>query len=80
MSEPTDTLHLSNLDDRVTQRHLYEICCNAGPIKRVTINDSSRNIFAFVQYESRVSPDHMQCCTTLMLAKDYKLTGSLYCS
>ncbi|KAK9811916.1 hypothetical protein WJX72_012365 [[Myrmecia] bisecta] len=54
--QPTDTLYLGNLDPAVTKRQLYEICCQAGPILRITLPDDEKapgihRGFAFCQYK-----------------------------
>ncbi|KAK9828077.1 hypothetical protein WJX81_000557 [Elliptochloris bilobata] len=52
--QATDTLYLGNLDARVTRRLVYELCCQAGPVARVSVPEEAPGThkgYAFCQYE-----------------------------
>lgn len=51
---PSSTLYIGQLDDRVTHRILYDLCCQAGKVIRIHIpldNGRSKG-FGFCQYET----------------------------
>lgn len=54
-NEPSHTLYFASVDPRVTARALYEICCQAGPVKKVFLPEDDKGVrknFAFVEFES----------------------------
>eukprot|EP00884_Botryococcus_braunii_P010858 jgi/Botrbrau1/19774/Bobra.0124s0026.1 len=52
--QPTDTLYIGNLDQKVTRRLLYEICIQAGPVVRLDLPEDpagGHRGFGFCEYE-----------------------------
>ncbi|KAF6261576.1 hypothetical protein COO60DRAFT_754300 [Scenedesmus sp. NREL 46B-D3] len=50
---PSLTVYLGNLDSKVTDRHLYELGCQAGPVQQVKVqhdSDTNKKGFGFITY------------------------------
>ncbi|WIA22554.1 hypothetical protein OEZ86_009543 [Tetradesmus obliquus] len=50
---PSLTVFLGNLDSKVTERHIYELGCQAGPVQHVKVqhdSDTNKKGFGFITY------------------------------